>query len=82
MVSKFCGNFLKVFRVDLKAWLPAPLLPGIIEDGFQVTLLHGPCLLFVRPYYEPLLWFMIWYMQTHVTPNPLKVSKSTFFTIA
>jgi len=30
-----------------------------IKAGFQVILLHGPCLILGPPYYEPLLWFMI-----------------------
>jgi len=46
---KFRGNFLKAFRVDLKAYLglvspitnTAPPLYGKIDAGFRVILLHG-----------------------------------------
>jgi len=34
-------------------------LSGKIEAGFWVILLRGPRLLLRRPYYEPLLWFVI-----------------------
>ena len=54
---------MKAFRVDLKACLvltnTAPSSSGKIEAGFWVILLCGPRLLLCRPYYEPLLWFMI-----------------------
>ena len=63
MFLKFHGNFLKVFWVDLKAFLglvlPNQSLSGKIEAGFQVILLRWPRLLLCHPYYEPLLWFMI-----------------------
>jgi len=36
-----------------------PLSFGKIEGSFWVILLCGPRLLLGRPYYEPLLWFMI-----------------------
>jgi len=35
-------------------------LSGKIEAGFRVILLCGPHLFLHRPYYEPLLWLMIW----------------------
>ena len=61
--SKFYGNVLKAFQVDLKAWFyltnTAPSSSGKIEAGFRVILLCGPCLLLRHPYYEPLLWFMM-----------------------
>jgi len=57
---------MKAFRVDLKAGLGLVLLTpssfGKIEAGFWVILLHGPCLLLGRPYYETLLGFMILYI--------------------
>jgi len=36
-----------------------PIVAAKIEAGFRVILLRGPRLLFGRPYYKPLLWFMI-----------------------
>ena len=55
---------MKAFQVDLKACLglviPDQYYPIVkIEVGFRVILLRGPRLLLCRPYYEPLLWFMI-----------------------
>ena len=59
---QFRGNFLKEFRVNLKAGLGltniAPLSSGKIEASFQVILRHRPRLFLGHPYYEPLLWFM------------------------
>jgi len=60
---------LKAFRVNLKACLglalPDQYSPSSkIEVGFRVILFRGPCLLLRRPYYEPLLWFMIFTEQS------------------
>ena len=64
--KKFRSNFLKAFRVNLKDCLGLVLpnqyhhsIVKKIEAGFRVILLRGSCLLLGRPYYEPLLWFMI-----------------------
>ena len=52
--------------------LPNQYHPSVIkiEAGFQVILFCGPCLLLGRPYYEPLLWFM---MLHHEIPNITKI---------
>jgi len=46
----------------------APSLSGKIEAGFRVILCRGPRLLLRRPYYEPLLWFMIKVFE--IIPSP------------
>ena len=55
---------MKAFRVDLKAFLglvlPTPSSSKKIEAGFRVILLiRGPCPFLGCPYYELLLWFMM-----------------------
>ena len=52
------------------------------EAGFQVIMLRGPRLLFGRPYYEPLLWFMINYAIMKIAPLKGYPFKGVIFIIA
>ena len=76
---KFCSNFLKAFRVDLKACLGlnniTPSLSGKTEAGFWVILLRRLRLLLHHLYYELLLWFMIYHMfqQKHIETHCIKL---------
>jgi len=61
--SKSCSNFLKAFRVNLKAWFyltnTAPSSSRkIVTDFMWIYFMVHPYSL-LRPYYEPQLWFMI-----------------------
>ena len=74
---------MKAFQVDLKACLGLvvpnqyyPIVVWEIEVGFRVILLCGPRLLLCRPYYEPLLWFMISFCFVLIKMEPCSLKRS------